>query len=136
MLGPLADNGGPTKTHALLVSSPAVDAGYCPSPTTDQRGVTRPQCLACDIGSFEYKVDPVSFSNVPSPMTVRAMTSTAAVVTYTPPTTTSPYTVACVPPSGSTFSLGTTVVTCTADDPCKSIVTFEVTVLKRTGVCM
>jgi len=27
MLGPLADNGGPTKTHALLPSGPAIDAG-------------------------------------------------------------------------------------------------------------
>ena len=27
LLGPLADNGGPTKTHALLAGSPAIDAG-------------------------------------------------------------------------------------------------------------
>jgi hypothetical protein len=26
-LGPLANNGGPTETHALLVGSPAIDAG-------------------------------------------------------------------------------------------------------------
>jgi hypothetical protein len=26
-LGPLADNGGPTRTHALLTGSPAIDAG-------------------------------------------------------------------------------------------------------------
>ncbi|MCA9259885.1 MAG: hypothetical protein KDA61_11825, partial [Planctomycetales bacterium] len=26
-LGPLADNGGPTRTHALLLGSPAIDAG-------------------------------------------------------------------------------------------------------------
>jgi CSLREA domain-containing protein len=55
-LGALADNGGPTKTHALLAGSPAIDAATntgCPA--TDQRGVTRPQPAGgvCDIGAFE-----------------------------------------------------------------------------------
>lgn len=51
-LGPLANNGGPTRTHALLEGSPALDAaGACVGP--DQRGVSRPQRSACDIGSFE-----------------------------------------------------------------------------------
>ncbi len=55
LLGPLADNGGPTQTHALLSGSPAIDAGSpdCPPPATDQRGVTRPQGGGCDIGSYE-----------------------------------------------------------------------------------
>jgi hypothetical protein len=55
MLGPLADNGGPTETHDLLPGSPAIDAGSldCPPPATDQRGVARPQGAACDIGSVE-----------------------------------------------------------------------------------
>jgi len=55
LLGPLADNGGPTETHALLPDSPAIDAGSpdCPPPAGDQRGVTRPQGAACDIGSYE-----------------------------------------------------------------------------------
>ena len=59
LLGPLADNGGPTQTHALLAGSPAIDAGSpdCPPPATDQRGVARPQGAACDIGSVELKVD-------------------------------------------------------------------------------
>jgi CSLREA domain-containing protein len=53
-LGPLADNGGPTRTHALLLGSPAIDAASTPDcPTTDQRGVLRPQGAACDIGSYE-----------------------------------------------------------------------------------
>jgi hypothetical protein len=47
MLGPLKDNGGPTKTHAPLVNSPAIDQGKrdtIPALTTnvDQRGSTRP----------------------------------------------------------------------------------------------
>ena len=41
LLGPLADNGGPTQTHALLPGSPAIDAGNS-SFTTDQRGQPRP----------------------------------------------------------------------------------------------
>ncbi len=57
-LGWLQDNGGPTRTHALLVGSPALDAGVCldvdGNPLlTDQRGLPRPQGAACDIGAFE-----------------------------------------------------------------------------------
>jgi len=59
MLGPLADNGGPTQTHALLPGSPAIDAGDAatciasPVSGKDQRGVKRPQGAGCDIGAFE-----------------------------------------------------------------------------------
>jgi hypothetical protein len=55
LLGPLQDHGGFTQTMSLGASSPAIDAGdsfYCPS--TDQRGVTRPQGAACDIGAYEF----------------------------------------------------------------------------------
>jgi beta-glucanase (GH16 family) len=55
LLGPLADNGGPTQTHALEAGSPAIDAAdnaICPA--TDQRGVARPQGAGCDVGSFEF----------------------------------------------------------------------------------
>ena len=53
LLGPLADNGGPTKTHALLAGSPAIDKGNSFGATADQRGVARPQGAASDIGAFE-----------------------------------------------------------------------------------
>lgn len=54
LLGPLQDNGGATPTHALLPGSPAIDAGSTAGcPATDQRGVTRPKGLFCDIGAFE-----------------------------------------------------------------------------------
>jgi hypothetical protein len=53
-LGALRNNGGATWTMALAGGSPALDAGAgCPPPTTDQRGVTRPQGSACDIGAYE-----------------------------------------------------------------------------------
>jgi hypothetical protein len=55
-LGPLAANGGPTQTMALLPGSPAIDAGIVVSGvTTDQRGITRPQGSAPDIGAFESR---------------------------------------------------------------------------------
>jgi hypothetical protein len=56
LLGPLADNGGPTLTHALLSGSPAIDAGSNPADlATDQRGGTfiRISGAAADIGAFE-----------------------------------------------------------------------------------
>jgi hypothetical protein len=54
VLGPLQDNGGSTATHALPSGSPAIDAAStCPPPTADQRGITRPQGVRCDIGAFE-----------------------------------------------------------------------------------
>jgi hypothetical protein len=52
----LANNGGSTKTLALIANSPAIDAAddaICPA--TDQRGVSRPQGAKCDIGAFEYQ---------------------------------------------------------------------------------
>jgi hypothetical protein len=53
-IGPLANNGGPTRTHALLAGSPAIDAASAADcPATDQRGVSRPQGTGCDIGSYE-----------------------------------------------------------------------------------
>ncbi len=63
LLGPLADNGGPTFTQALLAGSPAIDAiplAHCNNAdgnplTTDQRGVARPQGAACDIGAYEFE---------------------------------------------------------------------------------
>jgi CSLREA domain-containing protein len=57
LLGPLQDNGGITQTMALLPGSPAINAGddgNCPS--TDQRGVMRPQGGHCDIGAYEYQM--------------------------------------------------------------------------------
>jgi hypothetical protein len=61
LLGPTANNGGPTPTDLPLLGSPAIDAvplAYCSdafgaSVTTDQRGISRPQGPACDIGSAE-----------------------------------------------------------------------------------
>ena len=57
LLGSLANNGGPTRTFALLTSSPAIDgvtfSAPNGAPSTDQRGVARPQGARYDIGAFE-----------------------------------------------------------------------------------
>ena len=63
-LGPLKDNGGPTKTMAIEAGSVAIDrvprrTGDCPS--TDQRGVHRPQGRACDIGAYEFAIPNITF---------------------------------------------------------------------------
>jgi hypothetical protein len=61
-LGPLANNGGKTKTHALLAGSRAIDAGdNAGVPATDQRGAGFPRkkdgnfngVAVVDIGAFE-----------------------------------------------------------------------------------
>jgi hypothetical protein len=63
-LGPLANNGGPTFTHALLKGSPAISAGNPAVPgsggnaclATDQRGLSRVANVACDIGAYEVGI--------------------------------------------------------------------------------
>jgi hypothetical protein len=65
-LGPLADNGGPTLTHALEAGSPAIDAGdpdFVAPPDFDQRGVGFDRVrdgdggngAQIDIGAFEVQ---------------------------------------------------------------------------------
>ena len=63
LLGLFQDNGGPTKTVALLPGSNAIDGGDpafgCTDVNgavvaTDQRGITRPKGVRCDVGAYEY----------------------------------------------------------------------------------
>lgn len=60
LLGPLADNGGPTRTMKPLSGSPLIDAGrnvldrrYGPLPAFDQRGLVRLVNAFVDIGAVE-----------------------------------------------------------------------------------
>jgi hypothetical protein len=62
MLLPLADNGGPTRTHALAEGSPAIDAGNNAAGLDfDQRGDGFPRVVgaAADIGAYEFQGPPV-----------------------------------------------------------------------------
>ena len=58
---PLAFNGGPTRTHALAATSPAIDVGSNPqAEPTDQRGVGFVREMPAgkpDIGAFEFRGD-------------------------------------------------------------------------------
>ena len=73
----LQDNGGSTRTHALMTGSPAINAGSPSSPgsggtaclATDQRGVSRPVNTRCDIGAYEGSVP---FAPVPRVSTYSA----------------------------------------------------------------
>ncbi len=69
LLASLADNGGPTRTHALEAGSPAIGAGFPAGersvggrlvvvPSVDQRGYFRPQDAGVSIGAFEYGAFP------------------------------------------------------------------------------
>ena len=53
-LGPLQDNGGPTRTHALLPDSPAIDKGGGTSLSFDHVGSPRVIGGKADIGAFEF----------------------------------------------------------------------------------
>jgi hypothetical protein len=77
-LGPLQVNGGPTPTHALRSTSPAVDrgspatpgSGAAACPLRDQRGAARPAdgnsdgVARCDIGAFEVNGAFIGFATV------------------------------------------------------------------------
>jgi predicted outer membrane repeat protein len=73
MLGLLANNGGVTKTHALLAGSPAIDAGPNPVPVFDgnefdQRGVGFARIVfgVADVGAFEVQEPPATEPVVPA----------------------------------------------------------------------
>jgi predicted outer membrane repeat protein len=55
LLGPLASNGGPTQTEALLPGSPAIGASapFVQANNVDQRGQPRPGPFGTDIGAFQ-----------------------------------------------------------------------------------
>jgi CSLREA domain-containing protein len=108
----LANNGGPTPTQALPAASPAIDAGSNTAcPPTDQRGISRPQGPACDIGAYEYV----------APTALGPTTATTTTATATPAASTSgqsvTYAATVVPTSGTgtptgtvTFAVGATTL--------------------------
>jgi hypothetical protein len=87
-LGALANNGGPTQTRLPQPGSPLIDAipvASCQADgasgiTTDQRGVTRPQGAACDIGAVEVEQ---AAPAPPAPPSPGAAVPVQAVVRFT-----------------------------------------------------
>ena len=66
LLGPLANNGGPTRTHRILSGSPAVNAGNdVANVASDQRGSDYPRVVGsfADIGAYELNSADVIFVN-------------------------------------------------------------------------
>jgi hypothetical protein len=119
-LGPLANNGGPMQTHALLCSSPAIDKGSNALAkdqngallTTDQRGAGFPRSFngTVDIGAFESEL----FTCPANIMVSNTANQCGAVVNYSPPSVDPGCgSVSCSSPPGSFFPVGTTTVTCT-----------------------
>jgi hypothetical protein len=136
---PATDSNGAVVTYAAPTAvdeagdSPAATVSCAPaSGFTFAIGTTAVSCSASDADDTPSSVSQ-SFSvtvldtdlvliGMPSNITVPAIDSSGAVVTYTPPTALdeagdSPAaTVSCAPASGSTFAIGSTTVTCTASD--------------------
>jgi CSLREA domain-containing protein len=88
-LGDLADNGGPTMTHALAIGSPAIDAADPDSVTAaDQRGVPRPAdgngdgMARADIGAYERSFPAVEIVSPQNNDSVRGMTAIRVDVGY------------------------------------------------------
>ncbi len=133
MLGPLADNGGPTMTHALLRGSPAIDAADPDAPgstdisceTTDQRGIARPQGARCDIGAFEL---------VPPPATATPTATETATATATPtatdtPTPTSTATATATDTATATATPSPTVAATATPEPSDCIVASRIAIV-------
>jgi HYR domain len=122
----LGHNGGQTRTVALLPTSPAIDAipetsdGCGTAFTIDQRGVSRPQGSACDMGAFELVGDTAPpVIDLPKSLAADATGPGGAVIDYSVAAIDAVdgrVAVACSPQSGSTFPIGDTTVDCTAQD--------------------
>ena len=76
LLEPLVgDPSGATPTHAISRLSPALNAvpaaacvNFVEHPlAVDQRGVARPQEQACDVGAFEFELEPTAITDVDEP---------------------------------------------------------------------
>jgi hypothetical protein len=153
---PATETSGSSVTYAAEATSPdAVVRTFSCTPesgSTFPLGTTTVSCAAKDghentaAATFKVTVTeapaedktPPVITGVPADITTEATGASGAAVTYTNPTATDNLDgtdpVTCVPPSGSTFPLGTTVVTCTATDKAGNgaMVTFNVTVTDKT----
>jgi len=128
------DGGNPPQT-----CSPASGSTFPIGTTTVTCSVTDADDATSTVSaSFRVTVTDtdLALSGVPADITVTTTSQSGAVVSYQPPTAVdedaAAPAVTCSPGSGSTFALGTTIVTCTAtdadDSPSTVTATFKVTV--------
>ncbi len=89
LLGVLADNGGPTQTHALGSGSAALglgDTATCVAPpvsSVDQRGFARPSD-ACDVGAYQFGAPVITTQPTNQTVTAGRMATFTAAATGTP----------------------------------------------------
>jgi hypothetical protein len=136
--GNIAKNTDPGRCSAVTTFTPPTASDNCPGVAVTcvpppgfafPKGVTTVTCTAADAAnnksscSFTITVNDTEAPSITCPSNVTAVTpvqgAPTAAVTYAAPTGSDNcpgVTFACVPPSGSTFSVGTTNVTCTATD--------------------
>ena len=120
LLGPLANNGGPTLTHALLAGSPAINAGnpsFTAPPDFDQRGsgFTRKVGSRIDIGAFELNRAPVALCHDVTVSAGAYCTASASIDNgSSDPDQGDPITLSQSPPGP--YGLGTNQVTLTVTD--------------------
>lgn len=123
-LGALADNGGSTQTMALLAGSPAIDAGdattcaNAPVNNLDQRGITRLQGVACDIGAYESNAEFLA-TPTPTPSLTPTLTFTATATptftsTFAPTSTATPTFTPTATPTFTPTAISTPTPTATA----------------------
>jgi uncharacterized repeat protein (TIGR01451 family)/CSLREA domain-containing protein len=106
MLAPLADNGGPTLTQALIPGSPAIDAGGSPCPAKDQRGVNRPAGAGCDIGAYEFAISAdltVTLAAAPAQLKIGEQVTYTATVTNKGPNSATGIALTNALPAGATL---------------------------------
>ena len=137
-------NGCPdVSTHGCMVrSGPGQINGHCGWFRTgvsviacDAYSVDHPE-IPADICTFTLTVfDPLTTVNCPADMVIGVTDGqTSANIDYT---VTGNPTPVCVPPSGSSFPLGTTTVTCTATGDCDPVsCSFSVTIIEATPVAI
>lgn len=131
MIGPLADNGGPTLSHMPLAGSPAINSGGPGCPTPDQRGALR--AGGCDAGSVEFGSAAPTPSPTPSPTATPTPSPTP---TPTPVGQTPTPTPAGTPPAGESVIWGDANCSGSAD-PIDSLLTlrFDAGLSTSTGDC-
>lgn len=116
----LADNDGPTLTHALVAGSPAIDvvpSALCssdPVSLLDQRGAVRnvdgdgqPSANECDVGAFEFG------AQIPATPTPTATATATLLPTAT--ATTTPIPTASPTPTATTTAMPTATATATPE---------------------
>lgn len=136
-LGPLANNGGPTFTMALLAGSAAIDSAIAGGASADQRGLARtfddPSVVnaatsdGTDIGAYEAQraCDLCCSTNI---VVTATRGQRGAIVNFASPAGKGCGRVICNPKSGTFFPVGETIVTCKSSSGVSC--SFKVTVIR------